>query len=71
MKAVVFVWTEDERVMAQPFEGENCLSRAQAFAEDLRERNDWPGALIVAAGDQEARKERSDQIMESLGGDNG
>lgn len=68
MKAVVLIWTEDGRAFGEPFDGPDCLNRAHAFADDLRERDDFPGALIASTGDREAVDDRKDRIMASIRG---
>lgn len=66
MKAVVLIWTADERAFGEPFDGPNCLNHAHALADDLRERNDFPGALIVVTGNAAATEDRKERIMASL-----
>lgn len=67
MRAVALIWTDDERALGQPFDGPGCLDRAHAFADDLRERGDFPGALIAVTGDQEAATDRLDRIAATWG----
>lgn len=66
LRAVVLVWTTDEQAFGQPFDGPNCLNRAHAFADDLRGRGDFPGALICVTGNEPATEDRKERIMASL-----
>ena len=65
-QAVVLIWTTDGRALGEPFEGPRCLERAHAFADDLRERDDFPGALICTTGNEAAARERSAPIVASI-----
>lgn len=66
-RAVVLVWTTDERAFGEPFEGPDCLNRAHVFADDLRERGDFPDALICTTGNEAATQDRKARIFASLG----
>lgn len=66
-RAVALVWTADEQAFGQPFEGPGCLDKAHAFADDLRERDDFPGALIAVTGNETAAQDRTDRLLWGLG----
>lgn len=65
-EAVVLIWTADERAMGEPFAGPDCLNRAHAFAADLRDRDDFPGALICVTGNDAAVEDRTARITAAL-----
>lgn len=63
LRAVVLVWTLDEQALGQPFDGPDCLERAHDFAEYLRERGDFPGALITVTGTPAASHECMEKLL--------
>lgn len=65
-EAVVLIWTADGQALGEPFDGPDCLSIAHAFAEDLRERNDFPGALICATGNKAAGRDRRNRLIHGI-----